>query len=107
MAKVFGIHIVELRPGVKAKDFEEFMIEEGYSLTLDGVEMYLAKGDKGKREGKYVVVLAMDSVEARNRIWGPPGGQGPGLSEEHKEFMAKFGTLATISSWCDYVVVGK
>ena len=33
VAKVFGIHIIELLPGVKAKDFEEFVIEEMYPLN--------------------------------------------------------------------------
>ena len=28
MAKVFGMHMVALKPGVKAEDFEKFVIEE-------------------------------------------------------------------------------
>ena len=107
MAKVFGIQIVELRPGVKAKDFEEFVIEELYPHTEEGFELYLAKGDKGERVGKYVLLFAFDSVEARNRIWGPPGGPAREWSEADRELMAKYGTFVTTSHLGDYVVLGK
>jgi len=32
MSKVFGMHMIALRPGVKAEDFEKFVIEEAYPL---------------------------------------------------------------------------
>ncbi len=107
MAKVFGIHPMEPLPGVKAEDFERFVIEEVLPVLAEGAETYLLKGDKGERVGKYVFLFAFDSVEARNQIWGPPGGPAREWSEADRELWAKYGTLATVSSWADYVVVGE
>jgi hypothetical protein len=107
MAKVFGVHTVELLPGVKEEDFEKFMIEEGCPVWSEGVELYLLKGDKGERVGKYVILFVIDSVEVRNRVFGPPGGPSPGLPEAVKAAVAKYRTFATSSGWADYVVVGE
>ena len=107
MSKVFGIHTVELEPGVKAEDFERFVIEEAYpAVTFEGVEWYLAKGDKGERVGEYVAVYVFDSVEARDRFAGTPGSPRPEFSEEVKQVVAKYRTFCTWS-FTDYVVVGK
>lgn len=113
MAKVFGMHMIALRPGVKAEDFEKFVIEEIYPVpNFEGFNNYLLKGDRGDREGKYLWVIEIESVEARDKIFPAPGE----LSEEAQQFFVaqgavfeKWATLATpmdmIST--DYVVVGK
>jgi hypothetical protein len=82
------------------------VIEEAYPIDFEGTEVYLVKGDKGERVGEYVAVYVFDSVEARDRLFGPPGGTAPGLSEEMKKAAAKLGTFVK-SSFTDYVVVGK
>jgi hypothetical protein len=115
MAKVFGIHAFEPLPGVLEEEFEKFILEQARPALTGGsmdVEMYLLKGDKGERVGKYLVLLAMDSVETRNRIYGPPGGPPPERSEAQRKaneaIVAKYRTLGT-TSWpfTDYVVVGE
>jgi hypothetical protein len=106
MSKVFGIHTIELRPGVKAEDFERFVIEHFYSLSVEGGEIYVAIGDKGKRVGEYVLVWVFDSVEARDRFAGAPGSLAPEFSEEDKQKLAKYRTFCTWS-FTDYVVLGK
>jgi len=115
MSKVFGMHMIALRPGVKAEDFEKFVIEEAYPLPWPS-EVYLLKGDRGDREGKYLVMWEFESVEARDRYYPAPGQP----SEEYQQFMEshaaelqtvfeKWETFATpVDTICtDYVVVGK
>jgi len=111
MSKVFGMHMIALHPGVKAEDFEKFVIEEMYPLPWPW-EGYLLKGDRGDREGKYLVMWEIESVEARDRYFPAPGQP----SEEYQQFMEshaavleKWATFATsLDTICtDYVVVGK
>jgi hypothetical protein len=74
MAKVLGIHEIELRDDVKAEDFERFVIEEVLPLgaLLPGVKQHLLKGDRGNRYGKYVFLFEFASVESRNRFFPAP-----------------------------------
>ncbi len=70
MAKVFGMHTIELRPDVKEADFERFVVEEVLPLPLyPGWKARLLKADRGARAGKYVLLTEIDSVEARNRYF--------------------------------------
>ena len=118
MSRVLGIHMITLRPGVKAEDFERFVTEEVYLLPwFEGWGFYLLKGDRGDREGKYVVMWEIESVEARDR-YAPTPDQ---YSEEFDRFMEPhaaefekvFEKWATFASplpspiYTDYVVVGK
>jgi hypothetical protein len=105
------MHMIALRPGVKAEDFEKFVIEEVYPLPWLS-EVYLLKGDRGDREGKYLVMYEFESVEARDRLFPSPGE----MSEEAQQsfeslapIFEKWATFATpLDTICtDYVVVGK
>ena len=54
---------------------------------LSGMTMRLLKGDRGDREGKYLVMFEFDSVERRNQLFpeaGPAARQG---SEEFMEWI--------------------
>ena len=113
MSKVFGMHMIALHPGVKADDFEKFVIEEVNPLpNLEGWKSYVLKGDRGDREGKYLWMIEIESVETRDRFFPSPGE----MSKEAQQFfeaqasvIEKWATFATpmdvIST--DYVVVGK
>lgn len=113
MSKVFGMHMIALLPGVKAEDFEKFVIEEMYPLpSLEGINFYLLKGDRGDREGKYLVVYEIESVEVRHQYFPAPGE----MSKEVQQWFAtaaaameKWATFATPTNviYTDYVVVGK
>ena len=113
MSKVFGMHMIALKPGVKAEDFEKFVTEEVYPLfSLEGSESYLLKGDRGDRQGKYLLMSEFESVEVRDRYYPSPGE----MSEEVQQFFAahaalleKWTTFATPLDviYTDYVVVGK
>lgn len=113
MSKVFGMHMIALKPGVKAEDFEKFVTEEVYPLfSLEGTESYLLKGDRGDREGKYLVMYEFESVEVRDRFFPSPGE----MSKEAQQLFESW--AATSEKWdsfatpmdaisTDYVVVDK
>ena len=113
MSKVFGMHMIALKPGVKAEDFERFVTEEVYPLlSLEGSENYLLKGDRGDREGKYLMVSEFESVEARDRYYPSPGEMSEELQQPLESWAVaseKWATFATPmdSIYTDYVVVGK
>jgi hypothetical protein len=113
MSKVFGMHMIALKPGVKAEDFEEFVTEEVYPLPWP-YEVYLLKGDRGDREGKYLWGFEFESVEARDRFTPSPGKSSEEMeqfweSDTWLEFARKWDTFATAVAaiYTDYVVVGK
>ncbi len=113
MSKVFGIHMIALKPGVKGEDFEKFVTEEIYPLPeTEGWKGYLLKGDRGDREGRYLWMWEVESIEARDRGSPTPGE----MSEESQQLLAshaavleKLSTFATdfAAIYTDYVVVGK
>jgi hypothetical protein len=114
MSKVIGISHIELRPGVKGEELEKLYAEELPSANaFEGMQVFLLKGDKGPRAGKYIQIIVLDSVEVRNRLWGSPEappGTGEGWTAEVREILEKIGALATMSGppgWTDYVVIGK
>ena len=112
MAKVFSIHHFELNPGVDTAEFERFVTEEVYPVTVrPDLTLYVLKGDRGERKGKYLFMLESESEESHSRYWPEENV----MSEAGQAFVApwmkKWGTLAqttgTGATFTDYVVVGK
>ena len=114
MAKLFGVHTIELHSGVKPEDFERFVIEEvnRNQPLLPGVVGHVLKGDRGDKEGKYLLMLEFESKELRDRFFPTPGH----ASEEAQRYMEatkaigeKWATLGTAPGtteiYTDYVVV--
>src|SRR5437763_11745480 len=118
MARLFGMHELELRPGVAREDFERFVVEElSRLLHREGQTTYVLKGDRGERAGKYVFVFEYDSVASRDRDT-PRSNQDSEklvawLQEHHAEVGALFERLSTFvqpdwdigQHYTDYVVV--
>lgn len=112
MAKVFGVFHFELHPGVDEEAFEQFVDEEVYPVAVrPDLTLYVLKGDRGERKGKYLFMLESASEEARSRYWPEENVN----TEAGRAFVApwvtKWGTLAqmagTGATFTDYVVVGK
>jgi hypothetical protein len=84
MPKVFGLHEIELKPGVEPDEYERFFAEEIVpTLELPGWRIHLLKGDRGVRTGKYLVLFEIESPEARDRYFPRPG-------EESEQFTRFF-----------------
>lgn len=97
MAKVFGINLIALRPGVQGAEFERFVKEEIHSFQWpQGVRLLLLKGERGDREGKYLMMLEFESVARRN--WASPAnGQ---LSAEYLQMMEP--VMAALNKWSTF-----
>jgi hypothetical protein len=114
MAKVFGLHEIELRPEVTPAEYEQFFIKEIAHLPMfPGWRAYLLKGDRGERAGKYLVMYEVESVEARDSYFPAPAEQ----SEKVQQFLEQHPAVAAAmeksnafesepDTWTDYVVVG-
>ncbi|MGZ9224938.1 MAG: hypothetical protein ACXW4M_05225, partial [Anaerolineales bacterium] len=114
----FGMHEIELNPGIKEEDFENFFLKEMSTAPLyPGWSMRLLKGDRGARAGKYLMLIDIESAEARDRF-APGPNQGSEetdqFQEEHKEVLdALFQKWATFShtnfgenlNYTDYLVL--
>jgi hypothetical protein len=116
MRKLLGLHEIELQPGVEPDDYERFFAEEvAPTVELPGWKTYLLRGDRGERAGKYLVLLEIESLEARDRYFPRPGEASEEFTqffEQHPEAAAAFekwqktgpfGSKTDIST--DYVVV--
>ena len=82
MAKVYGLHEVELVPGADPVEFEQLASELAKGHGYKGWNMYLLKGERGERNGKYLIMLEIESLEARNRYAPSPDGPGSAEAEE-------------------------
>ena len=113
MARVFGIHIIDLNPGVTPEFFERFVIEQFLpALPLDrtpGVKASLLKADRGARVNQYLWMFEFDDIEVRNRYFPEP----QSISEELKALIAPLHELAQIwdaastRTKTDYVVLAQ
>jgi len=118
MAKIYGMHMIGLRPGVKGEDFEQFFRDRVAPLPgFPGTKSYLLKGERGDREGKYLLMVEIESIEARNRFAPAPdesSDEGQRFMEAHKDaiapVLAEWEKLASgigaPTIYTDYVVVG-
>ena len=116
MSKVYGMHMLTPLPGVTAEEFEKFFTEEFYHLPkVEGWEFYLLKGDRGDREGKYLLLSEIRSVETRERYVTASRLTAEGVKYNEiaavKAAWEKWATIASpmgpIGIFTDYVVVGK
>ena len=76
MAKVFGMHTIELKPGSDPKEFEQFMMSEALPAyhKVPGQTVHLLKGDRGERAGKYLLLIELESPDRRDQIYPLEGG---------------------------------
>ena len=112
MAKVYGIHEIELRPGADPAAFEQ-LFADGANLdaSYEGWTPYLLKGERGERKGKYIMLVEIESLAARDRYMPDSGPTAEGLEVEKKvaEYWTRWQQLATVPGvdtvFTDYVVV--
>jgi hypothetical protein len=69
MAKVLGVHEVELGAGADPAEFERLVAATMAEAMPDGMSVRLFKADRGRRNGTYLILIQLDSVETRDRIF--------------------------------------
>ena len=88
MSKVFSFHMIALKAGASGTDFERYFQEELKSWPmLSGMSMRLLKGDRGDREGKYLVMFEFESVERRNQLFPEAGPAARQMSDEFMQWI--------------------
>ena len=116
MAKVFGIHRLELKPGVNAAEFEQVVAGEFNTLPqgVPGWQASIVKGDRGNEVGQYLLIFEIESVQARDKAIPGDGT----LSPEAQQAMAQAAPvfdklngylthkLGEETPFTDYVAVG-
>lgn len=75
MARVVGVHEIELRPGTDPAEFERVAAEVVSLPMFEGWTTRLLKGERGVRAGNYLLVFDIGDPEARDRYF-PAEGQG-------------------------------
>jgi hypothetical protein len=78
---VIGIHNLTLKDSTQAAAFEEFVKLEflpAYNKIFPGEILKVAKADRGKANGQYVLLYLFDSLRSRNRYI-------PGLGKPSEE----------------------
>jgi len=90
MGKVYGIHDIEVHPGVDEGNFVKFFNQELAKPYAEiGWKLILLKGDRGQRAGKYAVIFEIVNREERDRMT-PGSEESKRLYEEHKELIDNF-----------------
>jgi hypothetical protein len=115
VAQLLSMREFELKPGIKASDFERFVqgeLMETVAKSVKGMKIKILKGDRGERKGGYILVWEFESVAARNQFFPREGGgSSPAFQEawDHiKAVMGKFKSYTKdLSSYTDYVVVSR
>ena len=114
-APVLSMREFELKPGVRAAEFEKFVrgdLAQTVARNVRGMKIEILKGDRGDRKGAYILVWEFDSVATRNRFFPREGGLGgPPFKEAWEQIrtvMGKFkGYVKDLGSYTDYVVVSS
>ncbi len=122
VAKIYGMHPIRLHPGVDGAEFERFFTEEFARVVAAesgaetaGWKAHLLKGDKGDRVGQYMLMVEIESEEARGDAHDQTSeeiaAEEANASEEWRSVMAKWRTftpnwLGENTVYTDYVVVG-
>ena len=118
MSKVYGIHAIEVHPGIDEESFVSFFNNEWNSFYENSDwKLTLLKGDRGQRAGQYAVMYEISSREVRDRDVPIPNQlseQDQRWYEEHREQVdelakkwASFSPtdLATHLEYTDYLVL--
>jgi hypothetical protein len=99
MGKVYGLHSLQLKAGASSEDFERFAARNIEQWPpLPGWRFGLLKGDRGDEVGRYLALIELDSIEARDRI-APTGRLED--SEEGRQWVTAVGPL--MEQWREYV----
>jgi hypothetical protein len=101
MAKVYSLHMIALKAGASGSDFERFFREEIKRLPgPSGLTMRLLRGDRGDREGKYLVMFEFESVERRDQLFPEAGPAARQMSGEVMQWMGSAGP--SLAKWNEY-----
>ena len=115
MARVLGVHEIELKLGADPEEFERAAAEVASSAQPEGWRTLVLKGERGPRSGNYLMIFEIDSLEARNRLYPEEGHpyqeEDERFDQENHESAAAWERLSAmivnLDIATDYVVIAE
>jgi hypothetical protein len=112
---VYSLRILELREGVEAEKFEEFVTDEFatvFAKPIHGIHPLIVKGDRGAAKGKYRLVVVFASKEIRDKYFPVEDGEpSKALKEDatatQVKTIEKLGTFVNFIEYTDFVGIGR
>lgn len=114
-AEVVAMRELQLKAGVDPAEFERFVTatyNPAWEGAVPGLRGYIAKGDRGVRNGRYALILIFDTEKTRNAIFPKAGA---GASERFAPLLQrpfalnqeldKYVEPGSLSAYTDYVVL--
>ena len=104
---VLAMHIntATLNPDVTMNQYQDFMINKfapDFEKLFPGTKVFILKADRGEQKGKIALLIFVESVEARDKLFGA---EDAGMEGTMVPLMEKLGKYATISNnYSDWVV---
>ena len=104
---VLAMHIntTTLNPGVTMNQYQDFMMNKfapDFEKLFPGTKVFILKADRGERKGGNAMLIFVESVEVRDKLFGA---EGAGMEGAMDPLMEELGKYATISnSYSDWVV---
>ena len=102
----------ELRPGADPAEFEK-LVSAPVVGEYEGWTVHLLKGERGERKGKYLVLVEIESIAARDRYSPAPNtasAEADPINARNAAYWERWHKLATQPGndtvYTDYVVVG-
>jgi hypothetical protein len=113
MARVWGVHEIELVPGTDPDDFERAAAAVVGAASPDGWRSRIMKGERGPRSGQYLLLFEIDSLQQRDQFYPAEGVASDEANAEfdraHPEAAAAWDRLAAmivdLSDATDYLEI--
>ena len=110
MGKVISVQPFDLKPGVTDADIEAHLRDSTFSVP--GITVYVAKGDRGARNGQYVAIIETESAELRDRYFPADGSPSDEFTQLFAPFMAEDERFRKLTTWpnpdsTDYHVISE
>ena len=101
MTKAYSLHTIALKAGASGPGFERFFREEVEPGPMpNGISMRLLRGDRGDRQGKYLVMFEFLGGERRDWLFPQAGPAAQQMSDEVMQRKGRAGP--TLGRWNEY-----
>ena len=104
---VLAMHIntATLNPDVTMNQYQDFMMNKfapEFEKLFPGTKVFILKADRGKQKGETAMLIFVESVEVRDKLFGA---EDAGMEGTMVPLMEELGKYATISNnYSDWVV---
>ena len=99
------IDVSTLNPGVTMNQYMDFMMNKfapEFEKLFPGAKVFILKADRGEHKGEYAMLTFVESVEARDKLFGAEDAGGQGTMMPLMEELGKFAT--TSGKYTDWVI---